>query len=283
VKALLQRPATLSHQIRARSRTLNARSTKSLKPPRTLTPDSTGEAGVLRTTLFLALFGYASAGSGASVNWDGETLIPIGLEPRSEAVLRMPEPITKYWVEEEQAVSISAVDARTLTIKPMVATTEQRLYVRGNTGKIYIAKLSTNLGYYPYVEVLDQTAAREGAAASPKPTTLHTQLGPEGLLLAMMKNLPPPGYAVETSTRDILKTDDYLIRAKALWRASAMTGLIATIERQGATGREVRVSPNEIEVVIPEFGGAYRYIGADRWVLSDTTPQSTMYFVFQKL
>jgi hypothetical protein len=99
----------------------------------------------------------------------------------------------------------------------------------------------------------------------------------------MMKNLPPVGFGVADSQRPILKTDDYAIQASAVWSAPGITGVIAKIERQGAIGREVRLSPTEIEVVIPEFGGSYRFIGADRWVLTDTDPATKMYFVFQKL
>jgi hypothetical protein len=126
---------------------------RALKRPPAVATTSGSDTSFVRNFLFLALFGYASSGAGATVNWDGETLIPLGLQPRSELVLRMPEAITKYWLEQKPEVSITVVDSKTLTVKPMAANTEQRLFLRGATGRIYVAKLSTALNYYPYVEV----------------------------------------------------------------------------------------------------------------------------------
>ena len=281
-KALLQRPALLSLRVRRRSEKLQARMQRAFKRPSAVSTTSGSDTAFVRSMFYLALFGYASSAAGATVNWDGETLIPLGLEARSELVLRMPEPITKYWLEQAPEVSITVVDPKTLTVKPTTPTTEQRLFLRGTTGKIYVAKLSTSLSYYPYVEVLDKTVApaRDAGKGTASAAALT---GPQSLMIAMMKKTPPVGFGVSASQRPILKTDDYAIQATAVWHSPTITGLVAKIERQGAIGREIRFSPTEIEVVIPEFGGSWFLIGADSWVLTDAKPATNMYFVFEKL
>ena len=251
--------------------------------PKSVPQLTTNDGGLLRTTLFLALFGYASTGAGATVNWDGETLIPLGLQPRSEAVLRMPVDIVKYWLEEASTVSITAANPRTFTIKPTVPSTEQRLFLLGPNGKVYIAKLSTAMDYYPYTEVVDKTVVTEISATAAKPAGGAALPLPEAVLVAMMRNEPPAGFGVAASNREILKTDDYLIRASAVWSSPTMTGVLAQVDRQGALGREIKLSPTQIEVVIPEFGGACALIAADNWKLTDTAPRTKMYFLFKKL
>lgn len=230
-----------------------------------------------RTLLFMTLFGFSTLTNAANFNWDGRTYIPLGLQPRSETVLRMPEGISAYWPEEAEALNFNKIDDRTLSVSPKQATVEQRVFLRGESGKLYLIKASTELKHVPIIEVTDVTAKTNEPFASPG----GGDLTPATMMFKMMRNELPVGFARAHSTRSILVTADYRIDALEVWSSPQMTGIVTAIVRTGAPGSHVEINPAAIEIYIPEFG-PLRIIGADKWSLDDGSPSTQGYLVFTK-
>ncbi len=239
-----------------------------------------GDTRAWRTALFLALFGYASTSAAASFAWDGTTAIPVGLQARSETVLRMPERIAKYWSEDAPAISVSPVDTRTFSIKPIAVETEQRLFMRGESGKIFVAKVSTALSHYPVIEVRDVTPTDPATKDGSPPRSLSA-LSPTSLLVKMMRSETAAGFSVARSERRILTSDQFVVDAREVWSSPVMTGIVTRITRVAPAGTRVELKPAAMEIFSPELG-QFRLIGADRWVLDDETPETVGYLVFTK-
>lgn len=230
-----------------------------------------GTAG-LRTVLFMALFSFSTLSNAATFHWDGRTFIPLGLQARSETVLRMPEAIESWW-PEEATLNANTIDERTLSFSPKSANVEQRVFLRGESGKLYLAKASTRLKYTPLIQVIDVSV--KGPAEGPPEIT------PDYLMLKLMRNERPAGFAAAKSTRRLLESGEYRIDALEVWASPRATGILATLTRASAPGTTVEVHPAEIELYIPDLG-TLRWIGADKWALDDAVPATRAYLVFMK-
>lgn len=277
IAGFVQRTKTLRQILKSRSMLLT-RSTNRRLRERPVVPTDGGDSKAMRTTLMLALFGYATATTGATYDWQKDVLIPVGLEPQSETVLRIPEPIKSYFPENQSAVAISEVDNRTLTIKPLVPDTEQRLFVLGESSNLYVAKLSTKLRHVAVIEVQYTITKPEAAQA-----TLRSQgaISSSYLLVQMIQNNRLPGFAVSPWTRQILASDEYVITGEQVWSSPSMTGVVAKIARAAGVSKEVRINPEAIQISIPAFG-RLRVISADRWTLDNNADQSPAQLVFTK-
>ncbi len=242
-----------------------------------LQDDAAQDGRALRTALFLAMFGFASAAAAATVTWNRDALIPVGLQPLSETVVRLPEPISKYWPENANEVSIAEVDDRTLSIRPKVEHTEQRFFARGQSGELYVAKLSTALDHIAIIEVQALTAEKLGSLT----TGTSASMAPTSLLVDLMKGEVPPGFQRAESKRELLRSETLLIEAREVWSSPAMTGIRAKLSRIGPAGSQVRIKASAIQILIPELGHM-RIIGADAWTLDDATPSTQGYLVYTK-
>ena len=202
----------------------------------------------------------------------------MGLEPQSETVLQMPEGISNYFPENQSAVAISEVDHRTLTIKPLTGETEQRLFLRGASGKMYIAKLSTKLRHVPLIEVQDSSLATTAAAI---PATGGSSISSSYLLVQMIRNKPLPGFTVSPWTRQILEGDEFTITGEHVWSSVNMTGVVARVTRASGVSKSVRINPDSLQINIPAFG-QMRLISADRWTLDNGADTAIAQLVFTK-
>lgn len=239
--------------------------------------DMQGGTGALRTLLFMTMFGFTSVTHALTFNYDGKVFIPLGLQPLSETVVRMPENIVKYWPEQDGTINFNPIDGRTLSMSPKEPEVEQQVYFLGNSGKLYLGKASTKSKYQPLVEVQDvekispTTADRKGLP----------ELAPSTLLFKMMRNELPAGFATAKSKQEILATQQYRIDAAEVWSSPNMTGIVTTISRMSAQGTAVTISPAQIEIFIPELGHLH-IIAAESYTLDDTSPSTKGYLVFTK-
>lgn len=276
IAGFLQRPKELRQLVKARSTLVSSASKRGLRD-RSIAAAAGDDSKTLRTTLMLAMFGYAAATSGATYQWQKDVLIPVGLEPQSETVLRMPESISKYYPENDSAVSISEVDARTLTIKPLASETEQRLFVRGESGKLYVAKLSTRLRHVAVIEVQDASA---GTVATPA-ARASGSVSPAYLMVQMIRNATVPGFSVLPWAREILAGDEFVITGEQVWSSPRMTGVIARITRATGVSKAVQINPAAIQIAIPAFG-QLRLITADRWILDNSADRAVAQLIFTR-
>jgi hypothetical protein len=191
-------------------------------------------------------------------------------------VLRLPEPISKWWAEDEAKFRVNEVDARTLSLYPLVPETEQRLFLRGDSGQLYVAKISTALSHVPIVNVIDVSKPAQTAAP-----TAPASLSPTTLLIKLMKNEPAQGFAVATSSTRLVTAEQWVMDALEVWSAPGLTGIVAKISRTTQAGTSVAINPDAIEITSPQLG-QFRMMNAERWALDDALPQTNAYLVFTK-
>jgi len=269
----MKRPRFKRAQIKARGISNERERNRRLK--KTAFQDVGGGTSGLRAMLFMTLFGFSSLSNAATFNWDGKAYIPLGLQQQSETVLRLHENISNFWGEQSSALFINKVDDRTLSLSPASPNVEQRMFLRGVSGKIYIAKVSTKLKYSPIVEITDVSDK-----VSPQPE-IGAPLTASTMMLKMMRNELPVGFSRAKSNRQILDGKEFTIAAEEVWSSPTMTGIITTFTRTAEAGTSVEIKPDQIEVYIPELG-QLRIIGMDKWMLDDSLPQTHGYLVFTK-
>ena len=272
---LLLRPRFERLRVRARSLLIQKDVARRLKrgPPDAL--DASGET--LRALLSAALFGFDTPDFAARFCWDGSTYIPLGLRAGAESVLRLPEALSGTWPDEADALDIHTIDVRTLCISPRQTIVEQRVFMRGESGRLYLVKASTGLTYLPMLLVQDATP-RVSEAASP---VSLPDMTPTTLMLEMMAGTLPTGFTRRATTGVLLVAPDYRIDAVEVWSSSGLTGVITTIRRTAASGCTVEIKPKVVPPNSPGFG-RLKIIGADRWTLDDATPSVQGYLVFVK-
>jgi len=273
VVKLLTRPRYERSKVKARSLTIQREVARRQK--KTSFKELEGGTSGLRTMLFLTLFGFSSVTHAAMFYWDGKTYIPLGLQSQSETVLRMPENISNFWPEQAPSIHFNKIDDRTLSLSPTIPHVEQRVFLRGVSGKLYLAKASTEVKYLPIIEVSD--VGDKSATA----TEARTELTTSTMLLKLMKNEIPAGFASAKSTRRIVDSDKFKIEAVEVWSSPNMTGIVTTISRATGAGTTVEINPAQIEIYIPELGQMC-IIGADKWSLDDAAPSTKGYLVFTK-
>lgn len=273
IAGIVQGTKTLRQIIRSRS-ILLARTTNRRLRENPVVPMDVGDSKAMRTALMLTLFGYAVATPGATYEWQKDVLIPVGLEPQSETVLRIPEPIKSYFLENASVVSISEADPRSLAIKPLVGETEQRLFVFGESTNLYVAKLSTKLRHVAVIDVQHPAGATPVAQQQGSISSTY-------LMIQMAQNQRVPGFSVTPWTRQILASEQYIITGEQVWSSPSMTGVVAKFSRAPGVSTEVRINPEAIQISIPAFG-RLRTLMADRWVLDNTKDTSIAQLVFTK-
>ena len=228
-----------------------------------------------RGIVAIAMLGAACVANAFDFKWDGASYIPLGMQLRSDLILRMPEDVDGYWGEEQGAFTVQEVDGRTLSLRPRTDKTDQRFFIVGKvTRTVYIAHMSSDLKYYPIVNVLNapsETLAMVKAAKA---------MSPLGLIRSMMRSEPPAGFQVSPSARVILNAAPYKLTAKAVWSSPEMTGVVVQITKN-TQAREVKFVPENLQISIPEFGDL-RVIAADRWDLNTDQPTTNSYFVFTR-
>jgi len=229
--------------------------------------------------LAVLLLGFAARASGASFTWDGRTYIPLGLQAESQSVLRLPERLSGYIVEDPAALHVLTIDERTLAFSPRSPAVEVRVILRGDSGTLYMARASTSLHFYPLLEVERAAAGEE--TGPPRHNGMSGAITPVSLMMALMQGRPPAGFRVSRSARSILQTGDFRLASEQVWSSQHVTGIVATLQRTAALGVRVEIDPDRIEVVIPDLG-QLRMIGADRYVLDDRNPGTAAYLVFTK-
>jgi len=235
---------------------------------------------VRAVALFLLTAGFAAGACAATFTWDGRTYIPLGLQAQSQSVLRFPERLSGYVVEDPAAVHVLTIDERTLSFSPRNAAVDARVILRGESGALYIARASTNLRFYPLLEIErsagtgdDEAPQRHGSPAAP--------LTPVSVMMSLMQGRPPAGFRVSPSARSILQTGEFRLSSEQVWSSPFVTGIVASVQRTAAAGVRVEIDPDRIEIVIPELG-QLRVIAADRYVLDDRNPNTAAYLVFIK-
>ncbi len=269
----MKRPRFERAKPKARAITNERERTKRLH--KTAFKDLEGGTSGLKAMLFMTLFGFGTLTNAATFHWDGKTYIPLGLQPQSETVLRLPENISNFWGEQTSSIHFNKVDDRTLSLSPTMPNVEQRVFLRGVSGKLYLAKASTKVKYQPVIEVSDVTDKTAPAIESGSQLTVST------MMFKMMRNEIPAGFARAKSARQILDSDQFKIDAVEVWSSPTMTGIVTTITRATGPGSSVEINPSQIEIYVPELG-QLRIIGADKWTLDDTAPQTQGYLVFTK-
>jgi len=204
--------------------------------------------------------------------WDGNSYLQIPVRLGSDTRLIMPEPFDDAW-ERETEVSCTLLDAHTLIIRPRTSNIEQRLTLRGRkSGTLYLARVSSALGYAPIVTVRNTTGLHEETAFG------RTQPTVVGLLKAMMQGTAPAGYQVQRSDRVLLDQAPYRIVAQQVWRSGQYTGILAQLSTTLA-GQTIPVVPANILIRIPELG-SLRAMAADSFELNAARVTTMVYIVY---
>jgi hypothetical protein len=205
--------------------------------------------------------------------WDGKTYIPVGLQERADTVLIFPEAVEPVWSEEPSLIQKVRVNATTLVLNPKVGNPEQRLFAIGRSSNtIYVARLSTELRYYPTVTVSNgprELAQRVAQAPALDEITLAR---------AMMRDERPPGFARTDSNRVLLEGNPYRITATELWSSPQLSGILGELSRSAGTV-VAQFIPRNLVLRIPQLG-VLRFVGADRYDLSPDHPTTRVYLVF---
>src|SRR3974390_2100505 len=197
-------------------------------------------AGAWRIRSLLAFFitasvGFADFASAATFTWDGRTYIPLGLQAQSQSVLRFPESLSGYVLEDPSAVRVLTIDDRTLSFSPAGSNVEARVILRGESGTLYLARASTTLRFYPLLEVLGDTAAEDGVHGQ-TPGAGSQAMTPVSMMVKLMQRRPPPGFQVARSLHSILETPDFRLDSEQVWPARYITDIVATSRRTARPG-----------------------------------------------
>jgi len=193
-------------------------------------------------------------------------------------VLRFPERLSGYVLEDPSEVQVLTIDERTLSFSPRSADVESRVILRGESGTLYIARASTSLHFHPLLEV--ERAVGEEAPGT-HDAAAQSLVTPVSLMTKLMQGRPPAGFRVAHSARSILQAADFRMDSEQVWSSVHVTGIVAVLQRTAAVGTRVEIDPDRIDILIPELG-QLRMIGADRYLLDDRNPSSTAYLVFIK-
>ncbi len=266
-------------------------------------------AGALHTlglsliALSLMALSLAAARAGAeSLAWDGRAVIALGLQQGAQAVLRLPEPLSGYIVDDPAALAVVSIDERTLAASPRTAAVDVRLIARGESGHLYVTRASTALRFSPVLEVEwplpVEPPARRVAEAGPGRSVTPTAAGAElprpmatlaspssssldalGLMTRLMRGDVPNGFRVAPSSRLLLQTPEFRIDSEQVWSSPELVGIVALARRTTMASQRVRLTPERIEMQIPELG-EFRVFGANQYLLDDATPATPVFLVF---
>ncbi len=119
------------------------------------------------------------------LTWDTRQPIPLGLQASAQAVLRLPEPLSGYIVDDPAVLNVVSIDEQTLAVSPRSQSVDVRIIVRGDSGNLYVTRASTALRFTPVLEIdLPAPVSGPGAASAPR------------ALPAALPGLPPPQASV---------------------------------------------------------------------------------------
>ena len=245
----------------------------------------------------------------AGFTWDGRLSIPLGLQLNAQSVLRLPERLNGYIVEDPALVAVLTIDQRTLSLSPRLAIVDVRVILRGESGNLYVVRASTALPFHSILEVdlrshsTDQQQSDAARNATPDTAEVLTRVqplshtgsataalpdnppaptpNPMALMLRLMQGQPPTGFRVAQSSRTLLDSPELRIQAEQVWMSPQITGIVAVLTHPAQPGAHYDLDPERIEIMIPDFG-LLRIFAANRYRFDDLTSSTRAYLVFMK-
>jgi hypothetical protein len=249
---------------------------------------------ILRALTTCLVIGIATFSAHAKdLVWDGKTYLPIGLVLNSDFALTFPEPV---YTSEEIPGAFTQTDfgddGRTYIISP-TRDVEQRVFFKGSTtGTIYIAKFSTKVPYAPIINVINAPpVAPPTSKASPSSQTPQFSVAAPAasnsarqaitsLMRNLMQGIPAQGYERSPADQLVLDAGAYKITAQEIWASARVTGMVVRISKSPSVA-SVKVHPADIQINASQLGDL-RMFGADRWDLSNDSPNVLGYMIFSK-
>src|SRR5882757_4238994 len=208
----------------------------------------------------------------ADLQWNATNYLRIPVRLGSDTRLVMPESFDDAW-EHDDEISASLLDARTLIIRPRIATIEQRLTLRGrSSGTLYLARVSSSLPYAPVV-IVHGPSRPEGVQSE-----TSGNLSVTALLRALMVGSAPAGFRVERAARVLLDEAPYHVVAEQFWQSFGQSGIIARVTST-IPQRAVPIIPANMQIRIPQLG-ALRAMAADVYEIGPERQSTRFYLVY---
>jgi hypothetical protein len=228
---------------------------------------------------------FPMSASARDIVWDGKTYLSIGLQARSDTVVKFPEPVFRSAEQESAFEAAEFGDGGQTFIFTPKQQTEQRIFFRGaTTGTIFIARVSTSIPYEPFLNVVNRISNVDTLTTNASNATPATASSPGAQLTnfvkSMMQGIRPSSFEQIKADQMLLDAGTFRITATHAWRSANTTGVFVRIIKT-TPAPEIRIIPEEISLKSQVLGDL-RMFGADRWILNDQQTTTNGYLIFTR-